>query len=130
MYIPQLLEYSARSLQLSDRIQTQLFDLFDTTQPLPPADVVVFADLLYNKPLGKGTARRVYEAYQRGSWVIVGSQKGREGREAFTRELRELGIENTFMASEKDDMQIEANACGRDEGQVGVELLELHRPLH
>ena len=130
MFFSQLLEYSVKSLQLNDLIHTQLFDLFDISQPLPPADVVIFADLLYNKPLGKGTARRVYEAYQRGSWVIVGSQKGREGREEFTRELYKLGIKNTFMASEKDDMQVEADACGRDEGQVGVELLELNRPTY
>ena len=92
--------------------------------------MVVFADLLYNKPLGTITARRVFEAYQRGSWVIVGSQKGREGREAFTHELKELGVEKTFLGSAKDDMQVEADACGRDEGQIGVELLEFHRPLH
>ena len=38
---------------------------------LPAGDVCVFADLLYNKELGRGVARRVAEAKKRGSWIIV-----------------------------------------------------------
>jgi len=54
-------------------IDNMEFVQFDITsdEPLPEADVVLLGDVLYNKPLGRAVARRVKEASDRGSWVIV-----------------------------------------------------------
>lgn len=55
-------------------------------EPLPPADLVVAADLMYEPELALALARRVREALERGSRVVVGDP-GRLGRAAFDREL-------------------------------------------
>lgn len=68
-----------------NKIQVLQFDIKDSTTPLPGADVVVLADVLYDKNLGIAVAHRVYEALARGSCVIVGDSPTRLGREPFTR---------------------------------------------
>lgn len=59
-------------------------------EPLPPADVVVAADVMYLAKTGEAAARRVVEAYERGSRVIVGDSPDRPGRPAFLATLAEL----------------------------------------
>ncbi|MFZ9887946.1 MAG: class I SAM-dependent methyltransferase [Myxococcota bacterium] len=87
-----LLEEAARRQQLV--LSCVSFDLFDEV-PLPPADLVVFADLLYEAPLAVVVARRVDEALRRGSAVLVGDP-GRVGRPAFLQTLAALGRSVTF----------------------------------
>mmetsp|Transcript_26231 Transcript_26231/g.60316 ORF Transcript_26231/g.60316 Transcript_26231/m.60316 type:complete len:198 (-) Transcript_26231:110-703(-) len=66
----------------------ELFDICDMSSPLPPADIVVAADVMYEPTTGAATAKRVVEALCRGSRVIVGDSPGRAGRPAFLKELR------------------------------------------
>ena len=70
-------------------VRTQQLDLGDSSVPLPPADLVIAADVLYDETLAAHVARRVHEAAARGSWVIVGDQD-RGPRKTFVRTLREL----------------------------------------
>ena len=67
---------------------TLQFDMADRAAPLPPADLVIAADLLYDEHLATIVAGRVAEAAKRGSWVVVGDQR-RSGRDAFLRSLHE-----------------------------------------
>jgi len=95
-----LLEYAVENLnpnlnldsptKTSIKINTKLFDICDFDTPLPKADVVVAADIMYEPLTGKAMAKRVYEALQRGSRVLVGDSPGRAGRPAFLEELRRL----------------------------------------
>ena len=59
-------------------------------EPLPPADLVVAADLLYDEALAALVAARVAEAMRRGSTVLVGSDLQRGPRHGFLAKLREL----------------------------------------
>jgi hypothetical protein len=75
-------------------LTTQFFDVKDFSIPLPGADVVVIADLLYDKSLAVAVAKRVAEAYFRGSLVIVGNSPGRCGTNDFLSACRgHLGFE-------------------------------------
>ena len=67
------------------RVQPQTFDLSAAT-PLPPADLVIASDMLYDPGLAVLVADRVAEAAARGSWVLVGSHK-LGGYDAFTERL-------------------------------------------
>ena len=78
-----------------DKIKVIHFDVKDFTIALPKADVVVLADVLYDKHLGIAVAHRVYEALMRGNCVIVGDSPTRQGREPFLNELRKLVREKT-----------------------------------
>ena len=69
-------------------LATAQFD-FSSSERLPPADLCIFADLLYDARLARLVADRVAEAARRGSWVIVGSHT-RSGRETFLTRLAEL----------------------------------------
>ena len=71
-------------------------------------------------------ARRVAEARARGSWVVVGSMKGREGRAAFMDELVALGVPETFQASDRDDVVVALKEVGWK--SKSVEILEINRP--
>jgi predicted nicotinamide N-methyase len=84
---------------VSSTIETCLLNVCDyDTVPLPPADIVVAADILYEAQTGIAMAHRVVQALQRGSRVVVGDSPGRPGRPAFEMTLRELGITNaTFV---------------------------------
>jgi predicted nicotinamide N-methyase len=70
------------------------FDLH-AADPLPPADLVVLADLLYDPALARSAARRVAEAVGRGSRVLVGDP-GRLGRAEFLRTLAGYALYPTF----------------------------------
>ena len=78
-------------------LTTSYFDIKDLNVPLPPADIVVIADLLYDKGLAVAAGKRVCEAYKRGSLVIVGNSPGRCGTADMLRTCREiLGFECVF----------------------------------
>lgn len=78
-------------------LTTDFLDVKDFTKPLPPADIVVIADLLYDKGLAVAVGKRVCEAYRRGSLVIVGNSPGRCGTDDMLRTCREeLGFEVFF----------------------------------
>lgn len=83
----QLTREAVARQQLS--VETLQLDLGDRDTPLPPADLVIAADLLYDDTLAAYVATRVAEAVQRGSWVIVGDAR-RAGRETFVQKLREV----------------------------------------
>lgn len=76
-------------------VETRRFDLH-SEEPLPPADVVVLADLLYDAALARSAARRVAEAADRGSRVVVGDP-GRLARAEFLRVLARHGLEPDFL---------------------------------
>ena len=58
-------------------IETFLFDICNHDEPLPPADLVVAADIMYEPTTGIAMAYRVVEALKAGSRVIVGCSPGR-----------------------------------------------------
>ncbi len=83
-----LLEFAAKNLnnipdsssseeRLSSKIETFLFDICDENTPLPSADIVVAADIMYEPKTGIAMAHRVIEALRNGSRVIVGCSPGR-----------------------------------------------------
>lgn len=75
-------------------VTTSPFDLLGP-EPLPAADVVVFADLLYEPELARATARRAWEAVRGGARVAVGDP-GRFARAEFVRESSRLGLAVEF----------------------------------
>ena len=102
----QLLQYSAAKLNgeedLNSRIQTAKLDICDFDTPLPDADIVCAADIMYEPKTGRATAHRTVEALKRGSRVVIGCSPGRPGRPAFLEELKKLvpGINADFVDSE------------------------------
>lgn len=56
-----LLEYGAMEAGYGDIISTEILDIF-TDKPLPPCDLLVVADVLYNDKLARQVARRCAEA--------------------------------------------------------------------
>lgn len=77
-------------------LHTLLFDVKDLSQPLPQADYVVIADLLYDKELGNAVALRVLDAIRRKSKVIVGDSPSRMGRPFFLATLKAHGVDCSF----------------------------------
>ena len=71
-------------------VVTSIFDICDLSKPLPPADIICAADILYEKNTGIALAKRTMEALERGSRVIIGCSPGRPGRPAFLNELQRL----------------------------------------
>ena len=67
-------------------VSTGSFDVCGA-EPLPEADDVVIADLLYEPLLAAAVARRALEAWKRGSRVVVGDPD-RAGRQDFLRLVR------------------------------------------
>lgn len=76
-------------------VRTEFFDV-TAAAPLPKADVVVVADLLYETELAVAVARRVVEALALGARVIVGDP-GRDGRRAFEAQLAASGVKAHFV---------------------------------
>lgn len=66
-----------------------------SAEPLPAADIVVLADLLYELELAHAAARRTREALAAGATVIVGDP-ARYGRIEYQRLLHEQGINLQF----------------------------------
>lgn len=70
-------------------VETLHFDL-RSHDPLPAAEFVVFADVLYQRDLSFVVAGRAVEARRRGTRVLV-ADPGRMGREAFSTAMRAHG---------------------------------------
>jgi predicted nicotinamide N-methyase len=87
----ELTDYAARTFHNLE-IRCQILDMCDYETPLPPADLVVAADIMYEPKTGIAMAHRTVEALKRGSRVIVGDSPGRPGRPAFLAKLKELGV--------------------------------------
>ena len=87
-------------------IETAVLDFCDEDSRLPAADVVVAADVLYYPASGAMLARRVLEALENGSRVIVGDSPDRPGRAAFEQQLDALlpgvGVADLWVAVEAD----------------------------
>jgi len=122
-----LLEYSAAKLNgedtdLTSRITTSKLDICDFGVPLPDADIVVAADIMYEPKTGRATAHRAVEALRRGSRVVIGCSPGRPGRPAFLEELRELipGIEAKFDDAEGTTCSGPRHEliCGKDSASI------------
>ena len=88
-------------------VATSLFDICDLSKPLPPADIVCAADILYEKKTGIALAKRTMEALERGSRVVIGCSPGRPGRPAFLNELQRL---NTNM-KDVNFVNVEGSTC-------------------
>jgi predicted nicotinamide N-methyase len=96
------LDHDPFALRLIDRaarlqglaVETQLFDLYSEA-PLPPADLVAMADLLYEPALARAAGRRVLEQVTRGGIAVVGDP-GRRGRVDFLAVLAASGIRVSF----------------------------------
>ena len=122
-----LLEYSAAKLNgvdtdLTSRITTSKLDICDFDMPLPDADIVVAADIMYEPRTGRATAHRTVEALKRGSRVVIGCSPGRPGRPAFLEELKKLvpGIEAEFVDAEGTTCSGPRHEliCGKDSTSV------------
>jgi predicted nicotinamide N-methyase len=81
---------SARLAHTLD-IRTGLLDICGAA-PLPPADVVAAADVLYFKATGVALAGRCVEALRAGTRLIIVGDCGRPGRGAFLEELAARGV--------------------------------------
>lgn len=64
-------------------------------EPLPAADLVVMADLLYEPELARSAARRTLEALEAGAEVLV-ADPARYGRAEFARMLEAAGVAISF----------------------------------
>ena len=67
--------------------------------PLPPADVVAFADLTYETALAEAVAKRVLEARARGSHVLCATNPLRAGAAAFRGALPDLRFEPVALST-------------------------------
>eukprot|EP00956_Cyclotella_meneghiniana_P026495 scaffold57394_cov66-Cyclotella_meneghiniana.AAC.1 len=122
-------------------IVTSLFDICNLSSvPLPPADVVCAADILYEKSTdilyekstGIALAKRCIEALERGSQVVIGCSPGRPGRPAFLEELRRslnpnkmkdvdfVDVEGTTCSGERNSL-----ICGEGSTSINVEPKKL-----
>ena len=110
---------AADNAQLS--VDLRVLDLSNTTDPLPPAELVIAADLMYDDDLARHVAVRVAEAARRGSWVIVADPK-RGPREAFLRKLAECGEKHAF--SERQTVRLDALKWKEKK----VEVMHINRP--
>jgi len=107
-------------------IVTSLFDICNLSVPLPPADIVCAADILYEKSTGIALAKRCIEALERGSRVVIGCSPGRPGRPAFLEELKRLNPrmkEVDFVDLEGSTCTGERNSliCGADSSSISDE---------
>ncbi|CAB9529690.1 Putative methyltransferase [Seminavis robusta] len=121
-------------------ITYQLLDMRDHATPLPTADLVVAADIMYEPKTGRAMAKRAVEALQQGARVLVGDSPGRPGRGAFLDELQNLGVVGaTFVdtvgytcSGPRHDL-----ICGKDSTSVSetpqellVAIMELDPKVH
>ena len=105
-------------------LKTQFFDVKDFSKSLPPADIVVIADLLYDKGLAVAVGKRVCEAYARGSLVIVGNSPGRCGTTDMLRTCEEiLGFPCVFKEA------IGQTVTGHRHSLIGNTSTDTPRPL-
>ena len=86
-----LLRYAAKNNGVDSVIETAHFDLCGK-EPLPEADILVAADIMYEPATGIAMAARAVEGLRAGMKVWIGDSPGRAGRPAFLQELRRLGV--------------------------------------
>ncbi len=91
-----LIEEAARMQGLT--VDTIEFDLH-SPEPLPPADLIILSDLLYDYDLADSLARRVAEQVLRGGHAIIGDP-GRVATSAFLDYLGECGVYGHYHAVE------------------------------
>jgi predicted nicotinamide N-methyase len=73
-------------------VDTRAFDI-KSSEPLPPANIVAAADLLYLRSTSQALARRCVEALTApGCECVLVGDLGRPGRAAFLEELRACGV--------------------------------------
>ena len=84
---------AAATMQELD-VEVSAFDV-RSHDPLPAADIVVIADLLYELELAHAAARRTREALAAGAKVVIGDP-ARYGRTEFQRLLGDAGIAVAF----------------------------------
>lgn len=102
-------------------IYTSLFDICDLSIPLPSADVICAADILYEKKTGIALAKRTIEALERGSRVVIGCSPGRPGRPAFIEELQKLSSKDVnFVDVEGTTCTGERNSLICGEGSTSI----------
>jgi predicted nicotinamide N-methyase len=95
----QLLDYASKHLndnRTASILKMQHFDICDLSQPLPAANVLVAADIMYEPKTGRAMAHRAVEALEAGSQVFICDSSGRPGRPHFLKRLKELGVEGSF----------------------------------
>jgi predicted nicotinamide N-methyase len=80
----------------SEVLHTRILDIKDLSILLPAADIVVIADLMYDRSLGIAVANRILESTRRGSKVIIGDSPSRLGRPFMLAELHRNGVECEF----------------------------------
>lgn len=149
-----LLEYAHAHLNPAARripIQTRVVNVHDflchsnnsnnstSSARLPPATVVVAADLLYEPVTGRALAHVVVQALAQGARVLIGDSPGRAGRPAFVQELQRLGVTAVFRDTAGSTVTGERHAliCGPGSTSVSptprplrVALLELDPMRH
>ena len=110
-------------LKLS-RIDTALFDICGDS-PLPPADIVIAADIMYEPMTGIAVAVRTVEALKAGSRVIIGCSPGRPGRPHYISKLKELlpdvnvefqEVEGRTCSGPRNDL-----ICGKGSSSISAE---------
>ena len=74
------------------QLSTELFDVcdFEKYPTLPPCDLLLIADLLYSPITGEAVARRVHQAVQRNTQVMIADSPLRPGRPRFLETLSKL----------------------------------------
>ena len=135
-----LLEYAATNLNGNCPIECRLLDMKDYDSALPPVDLVVAADIMYEPQTGIAMAKRAVEAMSAGARVLLGDSPGRPGRKAFLEELERQGVVN---AAFKDTVGYTCSGarneliCGKDSTSVSdtpqklmVALMELDPTIH
>jgi predicted nicotinamide N-methyase len=98
---------AAAEAGIGERVHTTHFDMVGH-DPLPPADVVVIADVLYEPLLAGAAARRTLEALARGNDVVVGDPD-RAGRRDFLRLLHDAGVVAAF---DGNVLQLDSRSTG------------------
>jgi len=106
-----LIEEAARSQGVE--VETALFDLH-SREALPPADLVVVADLFYDHDLAHAVARRVIAQVERGGIALV-ADPGRVASADFHRYLERRGLSGRFHT-------VEVSPPGPDERPIGIEI--------
>lgn len=105
----QLLSSAAAEQGLA--VRTARLDALDaSSQPLPPADLLVLSDLFVTEELARGHARRCAEALASGYSRVLVVDPGRSTREGFLRELEALGLAHEHEGFAALDACLEAGA--------------------
>lgn len=112
----QLLAASAARQSLS--LETRVFDL-TSSQPLPPCDLIIFCDLLYQRDFSLMVAGRAVEAVRQGAHVLV-ADPGRIGRDAFSNAVAAHGLDAQF-----EEVRVAVPEESREE-VIGIARLAPH----